>query len=197
MRTNLPGIFALVLSLLLILGTGCVTQSAPGQDSEAAGTAPQDFRPSPISSGTARISYEEATAQLADFRKNALNESGNATIVHYMRSRDLDESGNATGWIFGISNDPGARFVIYDRLGWATIPNATLPPEAIALDAIVSPAVVFDKNKDLIGGNSSPALPERRDIELQRGMYELTLTAGSTSRTLTFNATTGALIPYP
>jgi hypothetical protein len=197
MRTNIPGIFALVLFLLLILGTGCVTQSFPGQDNGAAGTAPQDSRLPmvPVSSGNVRISYEEATAQLADFRIHALNEPGNATIVHYMRARDLDESGNATGWIFGVSNDQGARFLIYDRLGWTTMMNATVPTEAIALDTIVSPAVLFDTNKDLLGGKSSLAIPERRDIELQRGMYELTLTSGSTSRTLTFNATTGALIP--
>jgi hypothetical protein len=124
-----------------------------------------------------------------------LDLSGNATTVNYMRSRDLDLSGNATGWIFGIYTGNKAEFLVYDRTGWTTIANATLPSEAIVLDTIVSPDFLFEKNKEMISGNSSPAIPERRDIELQRGIYTLTITSGSTSRTLTFNATTGALIP--
>jgi hypothetical protein len=121
--------------------------------------------------------------------------SGNVTTVNYMRARDLDESGNAIGWIFGVYNGNKAEFLAYDRIGWTTIANATLPSEAIVLDNVVSPDLLFKKNKEMISGNPSPAIPERRDIELQRGIYTLTITSGSTSRTLTFNATTGALIP--
>jgi uncharacterized membrane protein YkoI len=46
----------------------------------------------------------------------------------------------------------------------------------------------------VISGNPSLAIPERWDLELQRGIYTLTITSGNSSRTLTFNATTGALI---
>jgi hypothetical protein len=208
MRRNIPLSFAILGLLSLILCSACVSQPPANQ------TTRQDAgltQTTTVPVDSLRISFEEAKAKLADYRINALNESGNvipvkyirrdldlsgnATTVNYMRSRDLDLSGNATGWIFGVYTGNKAEFLVYDRTGWTTIANATLPSEAIVLDTIVSPDFLFEKNKEMISGNSSPAIPERRDIELQRGIYTLTITSGSTSRTLTFNATTGALIP--
>jgi hypothetical protein len=213
MRRNIPTIFSILILLVLILGTGCVTQPPANQTTQhdaglAQTTVPVD---------NLRISFEEAKASLVAYRINALNEnalnepgnattlklmrsrvpegSGNVTTVNYMRAKDLDGSGNAIGWIFGVYNGNKAEFLAYDRIGWTTIANATLPSEAIVLDNVVSPDFLFKKNKEMISGNSSPTIPERRDIELQRGIYTLTITSGSTSRTLTFNATTGALIP--
>jgi hypothetical protein len=208
MRRNIPLSFAILGLLSLILCSACVSQPPANQ------TTRQDAgltQTTTVPVDSLRISFEEAKAKLADYRINALNESGNvipvkyirrdldlsgiATTVNYMRSRDLDLSGNATGWIFGVYTGNKSEFLVYDRTGWTTIANATLPSEAIVLDTIVSPDFLFEKNKEMISGNSSPAIPERRDIELQRGIYTLTITSGSTSRTLTFNATTGALIP--
>ena len=208
MPRNIPLSFAILGLLSLILCSACVSQPPANQ------TTRQDAgltQTTTVPVDSLRISFEEAKAKLADYRINALNESGNvipvkyirrdldlsgnATTVNYMRSRDLDLSGNATGWIFGVYTGNKSEFLVYDRTGWTTIANATLPSEAIVLDTIVSPDFLFEKNKEMISGNSSPAIPERRDIELQRGIYTLTITSGSTSRTLTFNATTGALIP--
>jgi hypothetical protein len=208
MRRNIPLSFAILGLLSLILCSACVSQPPANQ------TTRQDAgltQTTTVPVDSLRISFEEAKAKLADYRINALNESGNvipvkyirrdldlsgnATTVNYMRARDLDLSGDATGWIFGVYTGNKAEFLVYDRTGWTTIANATLPSEAIVLDTIVSPDFLFEKNKEMISGNSSPAIPERRDIELQRGIYTLTITSGSTSRTLTFNATTGALIP--
>jgi hypothetical protein len=208
MRRNIPLSFAILGLLSLILCSACVSQPPANQ------TTRQDAgltQTTTVPVDSLRISFEEAKAKLADYRINALNESGNvipvkyirrdldlsgnATTVNYMRSRDLDLSGNATGWIFGVYTGNKSEFLVYDRTGWTTIANATLPSEAIVLDTIISPDFLFEKNKEMISGNSSPAIPERRDIELQRGIYTLTITSGSTSRTLTFNATTGALIP--
>jgi hypothetical protein len=208
MRRNIPLSFAILGLLSLILCSACVSQPPANQ------TTRQDagLTQTTVPVDNLRISFEEAKAKLADYRINALNEPdntttvklmrsrdlnllSNATTVNYMRSRDLDLSGNATGWIFGAYTGNKAEFLVYDRIGWTTIANATLPSEAIVLDTIVSPDFLFKKNKEMISGNPSPAIPERRDIELQRGIYTLTITSGSTSRTLTFNATTGALIP--
>jgi len=105
-----------------------------------------------------------------------------------------DLSGDATGWIFGVYTGNKAEFLVYDRTGWTTIANATLPSEAIVLDTIVSPDFLFEKNKEMISGNSSPAIPERRILNYNENLYTHHH-FGSTSRTLTFNATTGALIP--
>ena len=214
MRRNIPIIFTILGLLSLILCSACVSQPPANQTTQHDAGLTQTTT---VPVDNLRISFEEAKARLADYRINALNEnalnesgnattvklmrsrvpegSGNVTTVNYMRARDLDESGNAIGWIFGVYNGNKAEFLAYDRIGWTTIANATLPSEAIALDTIVSPGFLFKMNKEMISGNPSLAIPERRDIELQRGIYTLTITSGSTSRTLTFNATTGALIP--
>jgi hypothetical protein len=189
MRKFIPIIFSILILLVLILGSGCVTESSPSQIN------PQDIGiTQTVQADNFRISFEEAKAKLTDYKMNALNEPVNTTTVNYMRSRDVDGSGNATGWIFGVYRGGMAEFLVYDRTGWTTIANATFPSEEIVLDSVVSPDFLFKKNKEMISGNPSPTIPERWDIELQRGIYKLIITSGSTHRTLTFNATTGTLI---
>ena len=111
-----------------------------------------------------------------------------------MRSKNVDGSGNATSWIFGVYNRDEAVFLVYDRTGWTSIANATFPSEEIVLDNVVSPVFLFNKNKEMISRDQSLTIPELQDLELQRGIYKLTITSGSKTRILMFNATTGALI---
>jgi len=146
------------------------------------------------SAESSRISFEEAKASLIEFRLHEMNTPINSGSVHYLRIRDVDSSGNAAGWIFGVHNGREAEFLVYDRTGWTTIRNVTLPDEEFALDSVVSPAVLFKQSTAVVLGDSPRSVPERRDIELQRGLYKLTITSDNTQRTLTFNATTGMLI---
>jgi hypothetical protein len=183
-------IFAILALFVLSLCSACVTQPSPNQTSQ------QNTGLSQITqkADNSLISFEEAKAKLVEYRLNDLNEPVNAKTVYYMRSKEADGTGNATGWIFGVYNGNKSEFLVYDRTGWTTIANATLPSEEIVLDSVVSPGSLFSQNKAVISGNPSLVIPERRDIELQRGIYKLTITSGSTTRILTFNATTGALI---
>jgi hypothetical protein len=148
-----------------------------------------------VPADSSRISFGEAQQNLREYESGLLNESVDGKTVYYMLSRDVDESGNATSWIFGVSHRSGATFLVYDSTGWTTIPwNKTLLSDEIDLDTIISPDILFSQNKAVISGNTSLTIPERWDLELQRGVYTLTITSGSSSRSLTFNATTGALI---
>jgi hypothetical protein len=72
--------------------------------------------------------------------------------------------------------------------------NATPNSEPIDMDIIVSPDRLFNENKAVISENSSLITSERMDLELQRGVYTLTITSRDLSRSLKFNATTGVLI---
>jgi len=190
MHKSIPIIFAILALFALILCSACVSQPTANQTSQ------QNIGLSQINiqADNSPISFEEAKAKLAEYRLNNLNEPVNANSVYYMRSKGVDESGNATGWIFGINNGNETEFWIYERTGWTTIANATLPSEEVILDNIVSPGRLFNQNKAVLAGNTSLAIPEQREIELQRGIYKITITSGSASRILTFNATTGALI---
>jgi hypothetical protein len=190
MHKSIPIIFAILALFVLSLCSACVTQPPENQTSQQ-NTGLSQIN---IQVDNSHISFEEAKAKLVEYRLNNLNEPVNANLVYYMRSKDVDGSGNATGWTFGIYNGNKSEFLVYDRTGWTTIANATLPSEEIVLDSVVTPGSVFSQNKAVISGNPSLAIPERRDIELQQGIYKLTITSGSTTRILSFNATTGALI---
>ena len=190
MHKSIPIIFAILALFILSLCSACVSQK-PGDQTSVQNAGLTQIT---VQSDTPRISFEEAKAKLADYRSSELREMVNAKTVNYMRSKDVDGSGNATGWIFGVNNGDETMFLVYDRTGWTTIANATLSSEEIVLENVVSPVFLFNKNKEMISGILSPSIPERQDLELQRGMYKLTATSGSKSRILTFNATTGALI---
>ena len=191
MRRNNPTIFAILALLIMILCSACISQppanQTPGNNAGLAQIT--------VAADSSRISFEEARQILREYRSDSLNESADGKTAYYMLSRDVDEAGNAMTWIFGVSGGSGAEFLVYDKTGMTTIPwNATLPAEAIVMDSIVSPGSLFSQNKAVIAGSSSPAIPERWDLELQRGIYTLTIISGNSSRSLTFNATTGALI---
>ena len=190
MHKSIPMIFAILALFVLSLCSACVTQPPENQTSQQ-NTGLSQIN---IQVDNSHISFEEAKAKLVEYRLNNLNEPLTANSVYYLRSRDMDGSGNATGWTFGIYNRNKSEFLVYDRTGWTTIANATLPSEEIFLDKVVSPGSLFSQNKAAISGIPSLAIPERRDIELQRGIYKLTITSGSTTRILSFNATTGTLI---
>jgi len=190
MRRNIPASFAITTLIAIILISACVAQP-PAQQS-----SPQDQGLARITTNgdSSRFSFEEALQNLREYQPDSMNETGYGKNVYYMLSRDLDESGNATTWIFGISGNKGPEFLVIDNAGRTTIENVILPQEQILFENIVIPGDLIKQNRAAIFTNPSPGVPERWDLELQRGGYTLTITSGNSSRNLIFNATTGVLI---
>jgi len=191
MRRNIPQIFAILLLTILVLCSGCVlpgNQNTPQNAGLVQVTVPSE---------STRISFEEAHQKLKDYRTDSLNGSVSVKKIYYIFAKDVDNSGNAMSWVFGVNYGMGDKLLIYDRSGWTVFPksNTTLPLEELAVDHIVSPGNLIAQNKAIILSTPSSAIPERRDLELQEGVYKLTLYSGSKGRILIFNATTGALIP--
>jgi hypothetical protein len=190
MRRNIPTIFSIMALVALILICACVAQSPADKSSQQNGGLTQI---TPGNEGS-RISFETAKQNFLDYLSESTTDTENRKNVNYMLSRDIDERGAATSWIFGVSGDKGSVYLVNDRTGWTTIANVTLPTERISLDTIVAPENLFAQNRAAILNGSSNGVSERWDLELQRGVYTLTITSGSSARSLIFNATTGALI---
>jgi len=189
MRRNIPNIFAILALLSLILCSACVSQPPANQTSQ------QNVGLVQISERSPYISFDEAQQNLMDYRPDPTNESTAIKTIYYIHGTNLDVSGNASSWIFGVRHSGGTELLAYDRSGWKTIPwNVSLLSEEIAVDRIVSPGNLFSQNNAVILTNPSTAIPERRDLDLIRGVYTLTITSGSKDRILTFNAATGELI---
>ena len=185
MRRNTITIFAILLLSTLVLCSGCVL---PGSESTKQNTGLVQVT---NTVETSRISFEEAYQKLEGYK---INGTTNGKTIYYIIAKNMDESGNATSWVFGINQGPGAKLLVYDKTGFTTFNWSTHIPEKIALDQIVYPDTLFTRNKAIIVTTPSQTGSERRDLELQQGIYTLTIYSGSTNRILTFNATTGALI---
>ena len=191
MQKSIPMVLAFTVLLALILCCACASQSPPNQTSQN----DMGFTRITQSADSSRISFDEARQKLREYGSGILNEPGNLTAVYYILARDVDASGDATSWIFGVKLGTGSELVVFDRSGWTTIPwNTRLPSEFIDIDYIASPDMVFRQNNAVIMGKTPPSVSERRDLELQRGVYTLTITSDGAGRILTFNATTGVLI---
>ena len=116
--------------------------------------------------------------------------------IYYILGRDVDDSGNAMSWVFGVNNGMGDRMLIYEKSGWTVFPNSksTLPSEEILIDRIVPPTNLVTSNKEIIARTLSSTIPDRKDLELQEGIYKLNVYSGNSGKVIMFNATTGALI---
>jgi hypothetical protein len=190
MRRNIPTIFVILTLIILILCSACVSQSSSDKIPQ------QNVGLVQISEGSPSVSFELARQNLGDYRPDPTNQSTDIKTIYYIHGTNIDGSGNATSWIFGVQHSGGTELLAYDRSGWKQIPwNASLLSEEINIDRIISPGSLFSQNNAIILGNPIPTNPERRDLDLTRGIYTLTINSGSKERILTFNATTGKLIP--
>ena len=187
MRKIIHAIFVISTLVVLVLCSACVFSplgdQKPLQDSGLTQVA--------VPVETSRISFDEARQKLEEHK---INETADVKTIYYIIAKNMDESGNAASWVFGINQGPGAKLLVYDKTGFTAFNWSTHIPEKISLDQIVYPDTLFARNKAIIVTTPSQTGSERRDLELQQGIYTLTIYSGSTNRILTFNATTGALI---
>jgi hypothetical protein len=192
MHKSIPMTFAILTLVVLILCSACVSQPPANQTSQQNGGLTQILGPveSPY------ISFDVAQQNLPAYQPDPENTSYFIKTIYYFTGMDVDGSGNARSWIFGVRHANGTEMLAYDQSGWIKILwDAPPGSEEIAVDSIVSPARLFSQNTAVILVYPKSSIPERRDLELKQGIYTLTITSGSARRILTFNATTGELIP--
>ena len=187
MHRYIQFVFVISALVILILCSACTSQ--PPAENKGGGLTQISV---PVD--TSRISYEAAQRALEGYQTDSINGTADINSVYYIVAKDVDESGNATSWVFGIKKGEEGYLLVYDRTGWTVFPWSTQIRERIGLDQIISPDALFARNKAVIITSLSQTVPERKDLELHQGVYTFTIYSGSTNRILTFNATTGALI---
>jgi hypothetical protein len=193
MRRNIPTIFVILSLISLILCSACVLSPSGNQNPQQ--NTQQNVGLVQISEISPYISFDVANQNLIEYRPDPANESTGLKKVYYIHGTNVDGSGNATSWIFGVQHSGGSELLAYDLSGWTQIPwNVSQLSEEIDVDRIVSPGSLFRQNQIVIFGNSSSINPDRRDLDLIRGIYTLTISSGNQNRILKFNATTGRLI---
>ena len=191
MRKNIRAIFVISALVALVLCSACVFPSFGEQKKQEGGLAQVTV---PVASS--RISFDEAYQNLKDYRMDSSSVSPENKRIYYILARDVDDSGNAVSWVFGVNYGTNDRLLIYDKSGWTVFPNSnpTLSSEEILIDRIVSPGNLITSNKAIIARTLSSTIPDRKDLELQEGIYKLNVYSGNSGKVIMFNATTGALI---
>jgi hypothetical protein len=191
MRKIIRSIFVISALVALVLCSACVLPSS-GEPKKQEGGLTQVT----IVGENTRIGFEEAYQNLKDYRMDSSIVSSVDKRIYYILARDVDDSGNAMSWVFGVNYGMGDRLLIYEKSGWTVFPNSnpSFPSEEILVDRIVSPGNLITSNKAIIARTLSSTIPDRRDLELQEGFYNLNVYSGNTGKVLKFNATTGVLI---
>jgi hypothetical protein len=120
--------------------------------------------------------------------------STKTTHIQLIRGYNLDATGNASSWIFVIRQPEQVSLVTYDRSGekvdtWL----GRYPEKEIIINQIITPRKLFEKNREQIFKTPQAITTESRELALAEGNYYLTITGQGKTRSLVFDAKTGAL----
>jgi hypothetical protein len=191
MRKIIRAIFVISALVALVLCSACVLPSFGEQKKQEGGLTQVTVR-----ADTSRISFEEAYQNLKDYRLDSTSGSAENKKIYYILARDVDDSGNAVSWVFGVNSGTNQSLLIYDKSGWTVFPysNPMLTSQEILIENIVSPGNVITSNKAIVARTLSSIIPDRKDLELQEGIYKLNIYSGNSGKVIMFNATSGALI---
>ena len=148
-------------------------------------------------SGTTQSSlttFEEAQDQLQQHLKGTPS-SSNFTL-HYIRGTDLDVSGRAAHWVFGVRYDNQSVLMYYDAPGWRSASwEGAAPEKEITIESFTSPRSVIRRNAELLSGGDPVEKILIRRLELGNGKYRITMERRGTERIFVFDAGSGELIP--
>lgn len=198
MRTMVHAVFLSILLAAFCFSSACIFQPAP----ETPAPVPAETTMLPaINEGLTQLNVSAGfptTLTYADGRlREEMRKYGDAVgkvHVFYVSGKDLDTSGRAATWVFGVGHSPDNEMISFDGSSWTPSKySGTLSSAEITMDHIVSPQELFNRSGEEIAKRAPPGTPVR-DLVLSDGAYTLTLRSGSDTRVLTFDATTGALI---
>ncbi len=111
--------------------------------------------------------------------------------IYYIQAADIDATGRASHWIFGVNNTMGQAVIVSDETGWhSTLWNGTLPSREILVTKILPPEQLLVQNSEKIA--QVPATgSENRELDLRDNIYSLTIVTPGSVRILNFDAISG------
>jgi hypothetical protein len=193
--------FPVTIIVIILLISGCFLSACISDKTESQPPAAIVVA-SPLPTPVPVISFDTARDNLGSYLDTdpRTNPDGvksylkaNETIsIRFIQGMNIDTSGNARVWTFGVQTKTGNELRAYDQSGWTIIPlNETFSSGEIVLDHIISPSALIEMNRDAISQMSSSGA-SLRNVELNDGVY--TITFRGTPKILRFDATTGAPI---
>ncbi|WP_292423968.1 hypothetical protein [Methanoregula sp.] len=137
------------------------------------------------------FTLEDAASAVIGNYQDQVNGSSQNLPFYYIRGENVDTSGHAERWIFGVREGKIASLLVYDHTGVARIAwqEDGLPDQEINIAGILSPADIIT-----IANSGNQTTAGNLTLEISRGEYTVTEPSGSHPREYLINATTGVLI---
>jgi len=195
-----PGLSYVAVGLVIIL---CLCAACLFSPSEPAPTALNNtsvnvgIMPIPGNSSILNEPFTLGDAESAvtqEYQTQANGTMQNPSFF-YIRGENVDTSGKAQRWVFGIREANTTSMLVYDTTGIARIalPEG-LPEQEIIPANVLSPADIIKIAYPATGSGSSGQNTGVVDMELMNGEYTVTGSSGSHQPAIVINATTGVLI---
>jgi len=188
-------IAAVIIGLVGIMYiTGTISSGNRPADLQPDANADGGLQPVPDTTPSSLTTFEEALDQLRQ-RLQATPSSSNFTL-HYIRGTDLDVSGRAAHWVFGVRYDNQSVLMYYDAPGWRSVSwEGAAPEKEIVADSVVSPSSIIKRNKGVLYASDPQREGLIKRMDLMNGKYTITMERQGTQQTFVFDAGSGVVIP--
>jgi len=174
--------------------TGAISFGNRAEDLQTDTGADAGLQPVPDTTQSSLTTLKAALDQLSR-RLQATPSSSNFTL-HYIRGTDLDVSGRAAHWVFGVRYDNQSVLMYYDAPGWRSASwEGAVPEKEIVAGSFVSPSKVINRNAGILYASDPQREGLIKRMDLMNGKYMVTMERQGTKQTFVFDAALGELIP--
>jgi len=199
MRRSSITILLITVIIIGLVGIAYFTGTIPfgnkAEDVQTDGDADIGLLPVPqVTSQSSLTTLKEALDQLQQHLKGTPS-SSNFTL-HYIRGTDLDVSGQAAHWVFGVKYDNQSVLMYFDAPGWRSVSwEEAVPEKEIVEGSFVSPTKVIMRNAGILYASDPMQEGLIKRMDLMNGKYTVTMERQGTRQTFVFDAGSGVLIP--
>ena len=193
MRCGGPYVMALILIVILSFCPGCVSGPSVQNQTVPPSTPPADLKVTALTEYNAThqtYSLDDAMAAIVtDNQIRAGNGAQQNFSLCYIEGTNVELSGKAEHWLFGVCGDHTTSMIGYDshgisRMNW----SQGMSDQMIDTGSLLSPAKIIGI---AYPGRLAITIPQ---LEVRNSEYILTAPQGETPQEFTINTTTGVLI---
>jgi hypothetical protein len=174
--------------------TGAIPFGTRAEDLQTDSNADGGLQPVPDTTQSSLPTLGDALDQLRQ-HLHATPISSNFTL-HYIRGTDLDFSGRAAHWVFGVRYGNQSVLMYYDAPGWRSVSwEGALPEKEIGEGSFVPLTKFINRNAGILYASDQQREGLIRRMELMNGKYSVTMERLGRQQTFVFDAASGELIP--
>jgi hypothetical protein len=191
-------ILLITVVIIAVVGIAYVTGTLPfgnrPADVQTETNTDGGLQPVPDTTQSSLTTLGDALNQLRQ-RLQATPSSSNFTL-HYIRGTDLDVSGRAAHWVFGVRYDNRSVLMYYDAPGWRSVSwEGALPEKEIGEGSFVPLTKFINRNAGILYASDPKQEGLIKRLELMNGKYKITIERQGRQQTFVFDAASGELIP--